>query len=52
MSRGRCTNSARISSPRCGAAGGLIPTLLVVTGLGGYDQWWALILPGAISVFC
>ena len=32
-------------------SGGLIPTFLVVTGLGGYDQWWALILPGAISVF-
>jgi multiple sugar transport system permease protein/putative aldouronate transport system permease protein len=31
--------------------GGLIPTFLVVTGLGGYDQWWALILPGAVSVF-
>ncbi|GAA3437594.1 carbohydrate ABC transporter permease [Kutzneria kofuensis] len=31
--------------------GGLIPTFLVVTGLGGYDQWWALILPGSVSVF-
>jgi len=31
--------------------GGLIPTFLVVTGLGGYDQWWALVLPGAVSVF-
>ncbi|SMC92739.1 carbohydrate ABC transporter permease [Lentzea albidocapillata] len=31
--------------------GGLIPTFLVVTGLGGYGQWWALILPSAISVF-
>ncbi|KAA2252203.1 carbohydrate ABC transporter permease [Solihabitans fulvus] len=31
--------------------GGLIPTFLVVTGLGGYDQWWALILPGAVSAF-
>jgi putative aldouronate transport system permease protein len=31
--------------------GGLIPTFLVVTGLGGYDQWWALILPSAVSVF-
>jgi putative aldouronate transport system permease protein len=31
--------------------GGLIPTFLVVTGLGGYGQWWALILPGAVSVF-
>ncbi|GLX10932.1 ABC transporter permease [Microbispora sp. NBRC 16548] len=32
-------------------SGGLIPTFLVVTGLGGYGQWWALILPSAISVF-
>ncbi|MFE9425594.1 carbohydrate ABC transporter permease [Kitasatospora sp. NPDC006697] len=32
-------------------SGGLIPSFLVVTGLGGYDQWWALILPGAVSVF-
>ncbi|HEY0494315.1 MAG TPA: carbohydrate ABC transporter permease [Kutzneria sp.] len=31
--------------------GGLIPTFLVVTGLGGYDQFWALILPSAVSVF-
>ncbi|MFF8381882.1 carbohydrate ABC transporter permease [Streptomyces sp. NPDC015661] len=31
--------------------GGLIPTFLVVTGLGGYGAWWALILPGAVSVF-
>jgi ABC-type glycerol-3-phosphate transport system permease component len=31
--------------------GGLIPTFLVVTGLGGYGQWWAMILPGAVSVF-
>jgi putative aldouronate transport system permease protein len=32
-------------------SGGLIPTFLVVTDLGGYDQWWALILPSAVSVF-
>jgi ABC-type glycerol-3-phosphate transport system permease component len=32
-------------------SGGLIPTFLVVTELGGYGQWWALILPGAVSVF-
>jgi multiple sugar transport system permease protein/putative aldouronate transport system permease protein len=32
-------------------SGGLIPTFLVVTGLGGYDQWWALILPSSVSVF-
>jgi multiple sugar transport system permease protein/putative aldouronate transport system permease protein len=31
--------------------GGLIPTFLVVTALGGYGQYWALILPGAVSVF-
>ncbi|TLP54840.1 carbohydrate ABC transporter permease [Microbispora triticiradicis] len=31
--------------------GGLIPTFLVVTGLGGYGRWWALILPSAVSVF-
>jgi len=31
--------------------GGLIPSFLVVTGLGGYGQWWALILPSAVSVF-
>jgi putative aldouronate transport system permease protein len=31
--------------------GGLIPTFLVVTGLGGYGQLWSLILPSAISVF-
>ncbi|WP_377268630.1 carbohydrate ABC transporter permease [Peterkaempfera sp. SMS 1(5)a] len=32
-------------------SGGLIPTFLVVTGLGGYGQYWSLILPSAISVF-
>lgn len=32
-------------------SGGLIPTFLVVTGLGGYGQFWALILPSAVSVF-
>jgi multiple sugar transport system permease protein/putative aldouronate transport system permease protein len=31
--------------------GGLIPTFLVVSALGGYDQYWALVLPGAVSVF-
>jgi putative aldouronate transport system permease protein len=31
--------------------GGLIPTFLTVTELGGYGQYWALILPGAVSVF-
>lgn len=32
-------------------SGGLIPTFLVVTGLGGYGQFWSLILPSAVSVF-
>jgi putative aldouronate transport system permease protein len=32
-------------------SGGLIPSFLVVTELHGYDQYWALILPNAISVF-
>ncbi|MGW3985104.1 carbohydrate ABC transporter permease [Streptomyces mirabilis] len=32
-------------------SGGLIPTFLVVTGLGGYGRYWALILPSAVSVF-
>jgi putative aldouronate transport system permease protein len=32
-------------------SGGLIPTFLVVTKLGGYGQYWALILPSAVSVF-
>jgi multiple sugar transport system permease protein/putative aldouronate transport system permease protein len=32
-------------------SGGLIPTFLVVTGLGGYGQYWALILPSTVSVF-
>ncbi len=30
---------------------GLIPTYLVVVGLGGFDQYWALILPSSVSVF-
>jgi len=32
-------------------SGGLIPTYLVVTDLGGYGKYWALILPSAVSVF-
>ncbi|MEY9965900.1 putative aldouronate transport system permease protein [Streptacidiphilus sp. MAP12-16] len=32
-------------------SGGLIPTFLVVNGLGGFNQYWALILPSAVSVF-
>jgi putative aldouronate transport system permease protein len=31
--------------------GGIIPLFLVVSALGGYDQYWALILPSAVSVF-
>jgi len=32
-------------------SGGLIPTFILVSALGGYDNYWALILPGAVSVF-
>jgi putative aldouronate transport system permease protein len=31
--------------------GGIIPLFLVVSALGGYDQYWALIGPSAVSVF-
>jgi putative aldouronate transport system permease protein len=31
--------------------GGLIPTFLVVSGLGGYGEYWSQILPGAVAVF-
>ena len=31
--------------------GGIIPLFLVVSALGGFDQYWALILPAAVSVF-
>jgi putative aldouronate transport system permease protein len=31
--------------------GGVIPLFLVVSALGGFDQYWALILPSAVSVF-
>lgn len=31
--------------------GGLIPSFLVVSALGGYDEYWSLILPSAVSVF-
>ncbi|NUT22617.1 MAG: carbohydrate ABC transporter permease [Hamadaea sp.] len=31
--------------------GGLVPTFLVVAGLGGYDNYWSQILPGAVAVF-
>jgi putative aldouronate transport system permease protein len=32
-------------------SGGIIPLFLVVSDLGGFDQYWALILPSAVSVF-
>jgi multiple sugar transport system permease protein/putative aldouronate transport system permease protein len=32
-------------------SGGLIPSFLVVSALGGYDRYWSLILPSAVSVF-
>jgi multiple sugar transport system permease protein/putative aldouronate transport system permease protein len=32
-------------------SGGVIPLFLVVSALGGFDQYWALILPSAVSVF-
>jgi multiple sugar transport system permease protein/putative aldouronate transport system permease protein len=32
-------------------SGGLIPSFLVVAGLGGYGRYWSMILPGAVSVF-
>jgi multiple sugar transport system permease protein/putative aldouronate transport system permease protein len=31
--------------------GGIIPLFIVVSALGGYDQYWALIAPSAVSVF-
>lgn len=31
--------------------GGMIPTFLLVKGLGMYDSYWALIIPGAISAY-
>ena len=31
--------------------GGQIPTFILISGLGGYDNYWSLILPGAVSVF-
>jgi putative aldouronate transport system permease protein len=32
-------------------SGGIIPSFLLVSALGGYGQYWSLILPGALSVF-
>ncbi len=31
--------------------GGIIPLFLVVSAMGGYSQYWALIAPSAVSVF-
>jgi multiple sugar transport system permease protein/putative aldouronate transport system permease protein len=31
--------------------GGMIPTFLVVSALGGYGRYWSLVVPGAVSVF-
>ncbi|GAA3453859.1 carbohydrate ABC transporter permease [Dactylosporangium matsuzakiense] len=31
--------------------GGIIPTFIVVSALGGYDNYWSLILPSAVYVF-
>ena len=30
-------------------SGGIIPLFLVVSALGGFDQYWALILPSAVN---
>ena len=32
-------------------SGGIIPSFLLVSALGGYGNYWSLILPGAVSVF-
>ena len=32
-------------------SGGLIPSFLLIKGLGLYNTYWALILPGAVSVY-
>jgi len=32
-------------------SGGIIPSFLLVAALGGYGNYWSLILPGAVSVF-
>jgi putative aldouronate transport system permease protein len=32
-------------------SGGLIPSFLLVSALGGYGEYWSLILPAAVSVF-
>ncbi|MGI5238381.1 carbohydrate ABC transporter permease [Dactylosporangium sp. CA-139066] len=32
-------------------SGGLIPSFLIVTALGGYGRYWTMVLPAAVSVF-
>jgi multiple sugar transport system permease protein/putative aldouronate transport system permease protein len=32
-------------------SGGIVPTFIVVSGLGGYGQYWSMVLPGAVSAF-
>jgi putative aldouronate transport system permease protein len=32
-------------------SGGIVPTFLVVSELNGYNSYWSLILPGAVSAF-
>jgi multiple sugar transport system permease protein/putative aldouronate transport system permease protein len=32
-------------------SGGIIPTFLLVSGLGGYGQYWSLVLPATVSAF-
>jgi multiple sugar transport system permease protein/putative aldouronate transport system permease protein len=32
-------------------SGGIVPTFLVVSELDGYNSYWALVLPGAVSAF-
>lgn len=32
-------------------SGGIIPTFLVVSALGGYQNYWSVVLPSAVSVF-
>lgn len=32
-------------------SGGIIPTFLLVSALGGYQSYWSVVVPGAVSVF-
>jgi putative aldouronate transport system permease protein len=32
-------------------SGGIIPSFLLVAALGGYGNYWSMVLPGAVSVF-